>query len=428
MFLSKYIYLLGILARNNKIFDCYSKLKKCESWSHEKLRQYQFGKLVELTNHAYNNSIYYKVKFDNHRFHPGDLKSIEDLRLIPISTKEEVLSNSKGIQISNCGEKMFFSETSGSTGRPLIFYRNKEWDAWHNASVLRGYSWHNVNPWEKNGYLWGYNILPRKRLKVKFLDLLQNRFRLFSYKDEEISMFAKKLEVSRYLGGYSSMLYEVAKKVNAMNSSHKFDLKMIKGTSEKILDIYQVEVQKAFGRRIISEYGSAESGIIAFECAHGNMHINMETVIVEVEDNEIIITNLVSKSFPFIRYKLGDSVKLDENEKCKCGLAHTIIKEVTGRIGAVIHGEKNAYPSLTLYYVFKNIAMDKKIVINYQVVQKEQGSIDVYIESKLTREEAIVLKNEFFKYFDYDLVINIIDNNKRSDYKNKRKDFITYIK
>jgi len=65
--------------------------------------------------------------------------------------------------------------------------------------------------------------------------------------------------------GYSSLIYEVAKMINK-NRELKNDIRLslIKGTSEKIYEIYQNEVLEAFGKRIVSEYGSAEGGIIAF--------------------------------------------------------------------------------------------------------------------------------------------------------------------
>ena len=419
MDLFKYIYVIGTWARNKKIFICYEKLKESERWSTEKIKEHQFAKLTELIRNAYQNTAYYKDKFDRAGFTLADLKTLDDLKLIPITTKVELLENSKAIQIHNCGEKLYSSETSGSTGRPLVFFRNQEWDAWHNASVFRGYSWHNIQPWERNGYLWGYNIAPSKRIKVKLLDLLQNRFRLFSYEDEDVCHFVKKLEHAKYLGGYSSMIYEVAKKINSQNLGNNFNLKMIKGTSEKIYDAYRDGVERAFGRKIISEYGSAEGGIIAFECACGNMHINMETVIVEVVDDEIVVTNLVSKSFPIIRYKLGDYIKVDYETKCPCGMVHPIVKEVTGRVGAVIYGKKTTYPSLTLYYVFKNLALVDRIVLNYQVVQDEVGSILTYIESPLDEHTKEKLLQEFYKYFSDDLDVIIFDKQSRSDHSSK---------
>ena len=49
-----------------------------------------------------------------------------------------------------------------------------------------------------------------------------------------IRKFINKLEGASYLGGYSSMIYEVAKIINSSNiSTNNLRLKMIKGTSEK---------------------------------------------------------------------------------------------------------------------------------------------------------------------------------------------------
>jgi phenylacetate-CoA ligase len=104
------------------------------------------------------------------------------------------------------------------------------------------------------------------------------------------------------------------------------------------------------------------------------MHIAMENVVVEVIDGEIVVTNLYSQSFPIIRYKLGDSVKLaDSDFKCKCGRAHPVITDILGRVGKKIAGKESSYPSLTLYYLFKNLGLTKNILLNYQAIQKGIG-------------------------------------------------------
>jgi phenylacetate-CoA ligase len=425
--INKTIYLLGILLRNNWIFQNYNFLLKSQHWNLNELQKYQLNKLKVLIEYAYENSKYYREKYKNENFHPIQLKSLDDLHRIPIITKEDLLNNTENVQIRNISEKLFFSETSGATGKPLVFYRNKDWDAWHRASIYRGYSWHNIKPWDKNGYLWGYNFSFKKRIKIRFLDCLQNRFRLFSYKDVEIEKFIKKLEKATYLGGYSSMIYEIAKKINMNNKKAKFDLKMVKGTSEKIFEKYQIDVKKAFGKKIISEYGAAEAGIIAFECPKGNMHVNMETAIVEEKNKEIIVTNLVSKSFPIIRYKIGDYIELDQNMSCECGIAHNVIKEVTGRVGKVIYGFKNQYPSLTLYYIFKNLAINNNLVINYKAIQQKKGYLEVQIESVLKKRENQLLNKEFLKYVGSDLKLNIVQGVNMKSKDKKKTDFISRL-
>lgn len=427
MNLRKIVYQLGILFRNNYINKNYNFLIKSQDWGLEKLEQHQITTLKKLLHYAYMNSKFYKDSFDKNAIDPNDINALSDLKKIPLLTKEELLENVEKIQIKNYPEKLFYSETSGSTGKPLVFYRNKDWDAWHRASVFRGYSWYDVKPWERNGYLWGYNFALKRRLKTMALDFLQNRFRLFSYKNAELDVFIEKLKNAVFLCGYSSMIYEIAKKINKNEKKNRFCLKMVLGTSEKIFDKYQDEVQLALGRKIISEYGAAETGIIAFECPQGNMHINMETAIVEEVDREIVVTNLCSMSFPIIRYKLGDYIELDNTTTCSCGMKHPIIKEVTGRVGKLIYGSKDNYPSLTLYYVFKNLAMEHNIVMNYQVIQEQKGLLSVYVEDELIGKKRNLLIKEFEKYFNNDIELTIIDNaDLRSDNK-KKKDFISNV-
>ncbi len=423
------LYYLGVIKRNPSLFKYYRFLKETEKYSLEELQKLQISKCKEILVFAGNHSPYYQKLFKEIDFDPNDFSSLEDLKKIPTITKKELIQDNEEIHtIKNYSfSKLFFCETSGTSGEVLKFYRDEYWDSANRASVMRGYSWFGVNLWDKNGYFWGYNIDEKSRTKTSILDFIQNRFRLFSYNKDGIKEFIKKLNKATYLHGYSSMIYEVAKIINKEKiDTSKINLKLIKGTSEKIYDSYHPEVIKAFGSKIVSEYGAAESGIIAFECPEGHMHIFMENVIVEVEEGEIIITNLNAKSFPIIRYKLGDFVKLSD-EKCDCGLQHPIIEEVMGRVGKKIYGKENIYPSLTFYYVFKNIALGKGVNLNYQAVQKEKGKLIIKIEQELDKETKGFVELEMSKYFSDDIDYAIEDNQELHVMEGKLKDFISEI-
>jgi phenylacetate-CoA ligase len=179
---------------------------------------------------------------------------------------------------------------------------------------------------------------------------------------------------------------------------------------------------------MISEYGAAESGIIAFECTSGNMHINMENVIVEEENNEIFVTNLLSYSFPIIRYKLGDYIKLSSlDRRCECGLEHQIIEEVRGRVGKNIYGHLNKYPSLTFYNIFKNLFLNKGIKLNYQCIQSEKSKLKVLIRENYSKDFERLIIDEFEKYFKNDLDIEIRFSQTFHTYKSKLIDFISEV-
>ncbi|HEY9170256.1 MAG TPA: phenylacetate--CoA ligase family protein [Lutibacter sp.] len=424
----KFIYKTGERLRNPSLSNWFYFLKESESWSLASLEAYQLKKLQELITVAYANSAYYKNILDLSEIKPADIQSLEDLKKLPIITKNDLLSFNKEIHTNLKFNKLFKANTSGTSGESLKFNREESADSFNRASIYRGYSWYKVNPWEPNGYFWGYNFSEIEVIKIRILDSLQNRFRIFNYKKESIDFFIRKLRDAKFLHGYSSMIYETAKIINKHNLEKPLNLKMVKGTSEKIFEAYQEEIQKAFGQRIISEYGAAETGIIAFECKSGNMHLNMEGVIVEEIDQEIVVTNLQMQAFPIIRYKLGDYIKLaPKTTTCDCGMQHLIIEEVTGRIGQTVYGKNNTYPSLYFYYIFKNLASKQGLLLTYQVVQEEKGKLTFLIEQHLDSLQLIHLDNEIGVYFKNDMEIRIEHSQNLSSQNKKLKSFISKI-
>lgn len=424
----KFIYLLGRNLRNPSIKKQLLFLKNSEKWALEKLEKYQLQKLQELVSFSYSHSPYYKNKFDAINIAPADIKELKDLNKLPVLTKSDVITYTNDIHTNYPFKKTFKAATSGSTGNSLTFNRDEYADSFNRATVSHGYSWYNIKPWDKNGYFWGFNFSFTKKTKTILLDKLQHRFRIFGYQNNEFSAFVKKLQNAKYIQGYSSMIYQTAKLINQKKLPKPSNLKMIKGTSEKIFAKYHEETKKAFGLKIISEYGATESGIIAFECPEGNMHINMEGVLIEEINNEILVTNLQMKSFPIIRYQLGDYIKLaPRNKHCSCGRNHLILEEVTGRIGNNVYGKENVYPSLYFYYIFKNLDKNNQLQLNYQVVQEKKGELTFKIDRIIFANEKEILISEINKYFGLDIDFSIIDNTVIKSEGGKLKSFISTI-
>ncbi|HSQ47899.1 MAG TPA: hypothetical protein VLM44_13390 [Lutibacter sp.] len=424
----KEIFKIGQRLRNPSLTTWFHFLKASETWSLASLEAYQLKKLQKLVAVAYANSAYYKKTFDELGVKPSDIQSLDDLKKLPVTTKSDLLLYNKEIHTNLKFRKLFQANTSGTSGESLKFNREESADSFNRASIYRGYSWYKVNPWERNGYFWGYNFSERAVLKIRILDSLQNRFRIFNYRRESIDFFIKKLKNAKYLHGYSSMVYETAKMINSLNLEKPLNLKMVKGTSEKIYEAYQEEIQKAFGLRMISEYGAAETGIIAFECPKGKMHLNMEGVIVEEIDHEIVVTNLQLHAFPIIRYQLGDYIRLaPKTAICDCGLQHAMIEEVTGRIGQSVYGKINNYPSLYFYYIFKNLATKHGLLLTYQVVQEEKGRLLFLIEQALDSRQLISLEKEIGVYFKEDMEFTIEHTQNLTGQHKKLKSFISNI-
>jgi len=415
--LFKFIYLLGERLKNPLIRKHYKSLIKSDFDSLEVLETLQLKQLKILLLHAKKYAPYYKQVLNGFDI---ESMSLNDLQKIPLLTRETLRSKASEIQNNPFGEKLVKSKSSGSTSKALLFERNKEWEAAHRAAQLRGYSWYGVNPWDENLYFWGFNPALKDLVKIKLLDFFMNRIRVFSYKDSDLEKISKTLKHCKFIEGYSSSIFTLAQYLEK-SKKHYSNIKFIKGTSEKIFDYYHEPVEAVFNQKIISEYGAAEAGIIAFECPEGSMHISMENMIIEEINGKIYITNLFSTSFPIVRYELGDEIVLERQEKCRCGRKHHVIKEVIGRIGQMIEGEEENYPTATLSYISKTLAAKHDLKIAYFAKQYEKGKLilDVIceMEDKSLAQEIILKVAQEYYTNDLDISINFIDKIERGNKK-----------
>jgi phenylacetate-CoA ligase len=375
----KLVYLTGSAIRRTPVPKYLRRLLRSQWWDFSRHIEVQLKKTRKLLVHASHHSSFYAKYFKTHGVDP-EITSLDDMKNIPPLDKSALLPHIVSIQNKGLGNGLIFSETSGTSGQPLKFHRDLNWDTQHRAAILRGLSWYKVRPWMLSGKLWGITAFMANRWKTRIEDLLLHRFRqkAFDLSPETLEHFYQKLRRAKYLEGYSSMIFELARHIN---DNHRDDndlhLKLVKGTSEKIFPHYQSEALSAFGQKMVSEYGAAEAGIIAFECPAGQLHVNMDHVLVEVEEGEILITNLLSFSFPIVRYRLGDYTKLKDDTHCPCGRQSLIIEDISGRVGQPIlglGGEK--YPSLTIYYILKSMSLRGDSLGRCQAIQKSMGQLE----------------------------------------------------
>ncbi len=407
-FLFKYIYLFGIWFQNRQIFSVWRQLRFSEFHSDAELSDLQNSRLTKLLDHAKNSTSYYAYSFRDIDIKDIDISNISELPILKKSDLRENQSqcSSDRFKIKNC----ILSETSGTSGHPFIFYRDKSWDASHRAAIYRGLKSHGVSPWEKSLYVWGFIFTPFNKIKTRTLDFIQNRFRIFQFDDVSLKKAERKLPSCIYIEGYSSVLNALS--VSILSNDRCFhNIQMVKATSEKIYGDYEENIKQAFGCKVVSEYGSAETGIIAFSCPQGVMHVIRENVILEVEDNRAIVTNLHSFSMPIIRYELGDYIEVQDNYKCNCGRHGQVVLSISGRVGSNIKGQRKTFPSLTLYYIFKDLAISESIKLSYQGVQDVSGQLIINIFSDIPDEKKSIISGKILlicdKYFKQDVSCSV---------------------
>lgn len=106
-------------------------------------------------------------------------------------------------------------------------------------------------------------------------------------------------------------------------------------------------VEQAFDAAVCHSYGASEFLPIAFDCAHGALHVNADWVILEAVDESlrpvppgtpshtVLLSNLANTAQPLLRYDLGDRVVLPPG-RCACGSPWPVV-QVEGRRDDVLH-------------------------------------------------------------------------------------------
>jgi phenylacetate-CoA ligase len=102
-----------------------------------------------------------------------------------------------------------------------------------------------------------------------------------------------------------------------------------------------------------------------------------------------------------------------------------IVEDIEGRIGKSIQGYSKSYPSLTLYYIFKNLALENGIELQYQGYQVEKGKLDLRFPVELDEVIEKSIRLECMKYFNSDIEVRLLSKYKIHTKQSKLRDFIS---
>ena len=311
------------------------------------IQKLQLRNLRALLRHAFATVPYYRRMFKEKRLKPDDIKSVNDLRKLPVLTKADVRRNFNDLVSRGYPKSALIPYVSGGSGDQIRFFITKEQRSWELAAEFRAYGWAGYRFGDKCVVFWGspIDLAKHQSLVRRFSSLLERVIVLDSYVLSDDVMEKYVLLMRRFkpeiVRGYASSVYMVAKYILEKGLD---DLrpKAVITSAESLLDIYRRTIEKAFGCEVFDYYGSREIGAIAAECEeHCGYHVSAENVVLEfVRDGEhvsagengvILVTSLRNFGMPFIRYAIGD-VGRPSDDVCGCGRGLPLMASVEGRI------------------------------------------------------------------------------------------------
>jgi len=276
---------------------------------------------------AYLKVPYYRESMQASGYNPlNDYRGPADLVNLPITTKQvlkqrgitEFIRN--GANMSSC----YKDSTSGSTGVPLVVYRDSYERAVQIAKWLRALFVNGYSVRDKVMSITGSARLAEGRTFLQHFGILRRLPVDYTLPPEKMADALLDYEPNVIYGGRSFlefMCMELGRRgVRAKPA------KLVIATNEMIREGSRNLCRQHFGVELTESYGSVEMGVMAHETPeHDGLHLCEDLTFFEfLDDNDkpvspggvgrVIVTDLIGRLMPFIRYDQGDRVAFREQQ------------------------------------------------------------------------------------------------------------------
>lgn len=383
-----------------------------ETMSREQIETLQLERLQATVKHCMN-STFYKKRFEEAGLKPEDIKTLDDLRKIPFTTKQDLRETypfgMASVPLRKC---VRLHSSSGTTGNPtVILHTQKDIDEWANA-VAR--------------CLWMVGLRPD--------DVFQNSSGYgmftgglgFQYGAERLGALTipaaagnslRQIKFIKDFGttaihavpSYVTRLYEVMQS-EGVDPRRDTKLKVLAIGAEPHSEEQRKRIENMLGVKAYNSFGMSEmcGPGVGFECKEQNgLHFWEDYYIVEIVDpvtlepvpdgeiGELVLTTLNREAMPLLRYRTRDLTRV-LGCTCPCGRNHVRLDRMRGRSDdmMVLRGV-NIFP----IQIEKILMQFKELASNYLITlttdeDNDNMTVEVELEELFTDDYQRLLSLE----------------------------------
>ncbi len=397
-----------------------------ETLPREKLEKLQIAQFKKTLKYLKNSRSKLKEKYKH--VEPEDITSLEDLKNLPLTTKDELKDcypfDHIAIDPSSCA-RMHLS--SGTTGVPVINAMTRNDIAQWSEMMAR--------------CLACAGLTEKDRIQIMPSFGLFNGGFGFHYGAERLGCFVvpagagrslmqlkliKELEVTAIgaIASYPARLIEVARESDFDFRQTKLKVAIL--GAETWSDEYRNRIEEEMGVKTFDIIGLTETGGIGLgiDCpARSGIHVWEDHYIVEIinpgndkpvelgEEGEMVITTITREGLPLIRYRTRDISRILTYEKCDCGRTHVRVDRIKGRTDDMLKIKGvNFYPSQVeqILLKYKGLSPYYQLVIETVKGKDEMTIIVEKVNNGITQKELEHLDLELYDFLAFHSKIQIV--------------------
>jgi len=374
---------------------------KAETLSRDELSKLQLSRLRTTLERAQRSRFYAKT-FKKHNITPDALRTLDDLRRLPFTTKQHLRdSYPDGLNTVPMNRMSRVHASSGTTGNPTILYYTAGDLSWWASLVARCMHMVGMRPGDVFQNTSGYGLFTgglgmhhgAERLGCVAIPMgAGNTLRQLK--------FIRDLKVTAVHIIPSYALYLAAACEKQGFSPKELGIRIALVGAEPYSEQTRRRLEALFGFKAYNSYGLTEMNGpgVAFECQeqHG-LHLWEDAYLAEIinpktlepakpgEVGELVMTTLCREGMPLVRYRTRDLTRRLPGP-CPCGREHMRIDRITGRSDdLIIIKGVNIYP-LQIEAALMELP---EVGANYLIELTREGSID-------QMRVKVEIKEEFF--------------------------------
>ncbi len=366
-----------------KYFDVYELIERDE------LKELQLNRLRKTVQRVYTNVKPYADKMDEAGVKPEDIRTLDDLRRLPFTVKQDLRDNYPyGLFACPTDEVVRVHASSGTTGKQTVVgYTRADLDIWNNITA-RAMCAAGATKGDFVHVSYGYGLFTgglglhggAEKLGAATIPVSTGNTK-------------RQLQIMRDFGSsvlcctpsYALVLAEAIKDSGIDRSELKLKCGIF--GAEPWSENMRRQIEQQLQIKAYDIYGLSEimGPGVAYECSEQNgMHLNEDNFIVEVinpetgeplpdgEYGELVITCITKQALPLIRYRTRDITALT-HEPCGCGRTFVRMMRPRGRTDdmLIIRGV-NVFPSQVEHVL---LSMEG-IVPQYMIVVDRIDNLD----------------------------------------------------
>ena len=409
-------------------------IKQMQSWTPEQVEKWQEDQLQLFIKHAYEHTVYYRRVMDERGLKPEDIRTAEDLKKLPIMTKQIANDHFDEIVPDNLASFRYRKgKTGGTTGEPMFYYCDE--NTWGYVTAAKIFYWRKV------GYRYGdvfvamgsASLFAKKPTLVRRIyDRIRNEIPMntVNLTDDLCAKYVDiiRKEKIRYIYGYAASIYLFTKYV----SLHNIDLTQVQAvytTSENLTDEYRALIEQTYDCTVVDCYGARDAGVTAYETNYHHYEVGYNVIAeiinpIEANTGTLLATNFLNYSFPLIRYQFGDEVEIATKE-LETLYNGQLIKRVLGRTSDVMRLENGHNMTATGFSMimkeFDIVAFSfNKTGVNEVtlMIQPMEGKYDKHQETEIIRTIRLYIGDDAKLNINYVEKFDALANGKRRYFMN----------